>query len=232
MLSAVAVTSLAAWVYLATFRGRFWRSGPVLRVQAPSGNARVTAIVPARNESEHILMSLWSLFEQDYQGEMALVLVDDDSSDGTSERAGMLAAALGCSERLTIVRGRPLPAGWSGKLWAVSQGLADEKARAADFVLLTDADIEHAEGHVAALVAKAERDGLDLVSEIVRLHCETDAERALIPAFVFFFQMVYPFAWVADARKRTAGPAGGRMLVRRPAMDRVDGVSRIRSRLI
>lgn len=232
MLSAVAVASLAAWVYLAAFRGRFWRSGPALRAEAPSGNARVTAIVPARNEAEHILMSLWSLFEQDYQSQLAVVLVDDDSSDGTAERAGMLADALCCSERLTIVRGRPLPMGWNGKLWAVHQGLAEETAKTADFVLLTDADIEHARGHVAALVAKAERDGLDLVSEMVRLHCETDAERALIPAFVFFFQMLYPFAWVDDARKRTAGAAGGTMLVSRGALNRVDGVSRIRSRLI
>ena len=232
MLSAVAVTSLAAWVYLAIFRGLFWRSGPVLRAQAPSGSSRVTAIVPARNEAEHILMSLWSLFEQDYKGELAVVLVDDDSSDGTAERGEMLAAALSCSERLTIVRGRPLPKGWSGKLWAVHQGLAEQKARAAEFVLLTDADVEHARGHVAALVAKAERDELDLVSEMVRLHCETDAERALIPAFVFFFQMLYPFAWVADPGSRTAGAAGGTMLARRAALDRVNGVSRIRGRLI
>lgn len=232
MLSAVAIASLAAWVYLAAFRGRFWRSGPVLRAEAPSGKASVTAIVPARNEAEHIVMSLWSLFEQEYPGELAMVLVDDDSSDKTAENAGMLAAALGCSERLTIVHGEPLPKGWTGKLWAVHQGLLEEKARDADFVLLTDADIEHAPGHVAALVAKAERDQLDLVSEMVRLHCDTDAERALIPAFVFFFQMLYPFTWAADPTKRTAGAAGGTMLVSRAALHRANGVLRIRSRLI
>lgn len=232
MLRVVAAVSFATWVYLTAFRGKFWRSGPVLRPDAPSSKARVTAIVPARNEAEHIVMSLWSLVEQDYEGELAVVVVDDQSSDRTAENAWMLAAALGCSERLTIVRGRPLPNGWSGKLWAVHQGLTREKARAADFVLLTDADIEHAPGHVAALMAKAEREGLDLVSELVRLHCETDAERALIPAFVFFFQMLYPFAWVADPTKRTAGAAGGTMLARRAALERVDGVSRIQNNLI
>jgi hopene-associated glycosyltransferase HpnB len=232
MLSVFAFVSLAAWIYLLGFRGRFWQSGPVLHPGQPSGRARVTALVPARDEAANIVMSLWSLFAQDYRGELSIVLVDDNSSDQTAENAWMLAAALGSSEWFTIIRGEPLPPGWTGKLWAVHQGLAQEKTRAADYVLLTDADIEHAPWHLAALVAKAERDDLDLVSEMVRLHCETDAERALIPAFVFFFQMLYPFAWVADPRSRTAGAAGGTMLVSRAALDRVEGISRIRGNLI
>lgn len=229
MLGAVAVVSFAAWVYLIGFRGRFWRSGPVLRADTPSGTAKVAAVVPARDEAEHIARSVGSLLKQDYAGELAVILVDDDSTDGT---AGIAASLSGGGARLEIVRGRPLPPGWSGKLWAVHQGLAHELIKAADYVLLTDADIGHAAAHVAALVAKAERDGLDLVSEMVRLHCETAAERALIPAFVFFFQMLYPFAWTADPRKRTAGAAGGTMLVSRAALDRVEGVSRIRNCLI
>lgn len=232
MLSAIAVVSLAAWAYLAGFRGRFWRSGPVLRAQTPSGHAKVAAVVPARDEAEHIARSIGSLVEQDYAGEFAMVLVDDNSSDGTAEIARQTAESLGGGERLAVVRGQPLPEGWSGKLWAIHQGLAHQAALTADFVLLTDADIEHARGHLALLVAKSERDELDLVSEMVRLHCETPAERALIPAFVFFFQMLYPFASVANPQKRTAGAAGGTMLVRRAALDRVEGVSRIRSHLI
>ncbi len=231
MLTALAVASLAAWIYLAGFRGRFWRSGPVLRTDEPSGRAKVTAIVPARNEAEHVARSLRSLLAQDYAGELAILLVDDDSADGTARIAHSIAMSAG-GARLRMIRGTPLPQGWSGKLWAVHQGLADVKARDADFVLLTDADIEHAPGHLAALLAKAEREGLDLVSEMVRLHCDTAAERALIPAFVFFFQMLYPFAWVADQRRPTAGAAGGTMLLRRVALDRVEGVRRIRSEWI
>jgi hopene-associated glycosyltransferase HpnB len=227
MLGAVAVASVAAWVYLLAFRGGFWRSGPVLRADEHSRPAKVAAVVAARNEAEHIARSIRSLLRQDYAGGLSVILVDDGSTDGT---AGI--AASSGDARLKIVRGRPLPQGWSGKLWAVHQGLAAEEVRAADYVLLTDADIEHEPEHLAALVAKAERDGLDLVSEMVRLHCETMAERALISAFVFFFQMLYPFAWVADPGKRTAGAAGGTMLVRRAALDRVKGVSRIRERLI
>lgn len=232
MLTAIAVASLAAWVYLAGFRGRFWRSGPVLHAGRPSGDAKIAAVVPARDEAEHIARSVGSLVEQDDAGEFAIVLVDDNSSDGTAEIARQTAESLGGGERFTTVQGHSLPEGWSGKLWAVHQGLQHEKARTADFVLLTDADIEHARGHVAALVAKAERDGLDLVSEMVRLHCESPAERVLIPAFVFFFQMLYPFAWTADPAKRTVGSAGGTMLVRCAALDRVEGVSRIRNHLI
>ena len=228
MLTLTSILVLAIWVYLIVFHGRFWRSGPVLAGGTPSGNAAVTVIVPARNEAESILRSLSSLLSQDYSGPLSILLVDDNSTDGT----GDIAASLCGDERLSILKGKPLAAGWSGKLWAVNQGLCHEKARAADYILLTDGDIEHAPGHISSLVAKAEADGLDLVSEMVRLHCSTAAERAFIPAFVFFFQMLYPFAWTANPARRTAGAAGGTMLVSRAAIARVDGVSRFRGQLI
>lgn len=224
----VSILSCAAWIYLAGFRGRFWSSGPVLKSRAPFGRAKVAAIVPARDEALCIRQSLGSLLEQDYRGELSIVLVDDNSSDGT----GGIAASLAGGERLTVLAGKPLPDGWSGKLWAVSQGLTHEKARNADYILLTDADIVHAPDHLSTLVAKAEIRGLDLVSEMVSLRCATAAERTLIPAFVFFFQMLYPFAWVANPARRTAGAAGGTMLIRRAALDGIEGVSRIRDRLI
>ncbi|MFP5208804.1 MAG: glycosyltransferase [Acidobacteriota bacterium] len=228
MITIVALLSIAAWIYLIAFHGRFWRSLPVLNAGAPSGNAKLAVIVPARNEAESIRQSLASLLAQDYPAEFAIILVDDNSTDGTAT----IAASLDAAERLTIINGRPLPHGWSGKLWAVHQGLAHETAKAAGYVLLTDADILHAPDHISSLVARAEASGLDLVSEMVRLHCATAAERALIPAFVFFFQMLYPFHWVADPEKRTAGAAGGTMLASRAAMDRIQGVSRIRHHLI
>lgn len=228
MLIIVSLVSLAAWVYLIALHGRFWLSSPVLEAGKPTGNAKVAVIVPARNEAESIGQSLASLLAQDYPGDLSIILVDDNSTDGT----GAIAASFGADQRLTIVTGEPLPPGWSGKLWAVHQGLAQERAKAVDYILLTDADIEHAPDHISALVAKAEGDDLDLVSEMVRLHCVTAAERALIPAFVFFFQMLYPFAWVANPAKRLAGAAGGTMLVARAALDRVQGVSRIRNQLI
>ncbi len=224
----VSLLSLAIWVYLVGFHGRFWRSGPVLGAATPSGLAKVAVIVPARNEAESIRRCLTSLLTQDYPGELAIILVDDNSTDGT----GAIAASLDAGERLAIIAGKPLPPGWSGKLWAVAQGLAQQQAKEANYLLLTDADIEHGPGHVSSLVAKAEADRLDMVSEMVRLNCATLAERALIPAFVFFFQMLYPFDWVADPSKRTAGAAGGTMLVARAAMDRIEGVSHFRGQLI
>jgi hopene-associated glycosyltransferase HpnB len=224
----IAVVCVAAWLYLLTLHGAFWRSRPVLDAGTPSGRARVAVVVAARDEAENIRASLGSLLAQQYAGELAVILVDDNSSDGTAQ----IASQLDTGGHLTIIQGAPLPSGWTGKLWAVHQGLAGQQARAAEYVLLTDADIVHAPDHVAALVARAERDNLDLVSEMVHLNCSTWAERALIPAFVFFFQMLYPFAWVADPRKRTAGAAGGTMLVARAALDRAEGVSRIRHELI
>lgn len=228
----IAALSSAAWVYLVAFRGLFWRSAPVLHLRQPASYASVAVVVPARDEAESIRRSLASLLAQNYAGEFSVILVDDNSTDGTADLAATVAASSAQNATLTILTGEPLPSGWTGKLWAVHQGLANEKARMADYVLLTDADIVHGAGHIAALVAKAESDSLDLVSEMVRLHCETAAERALIPAFVFFFQMLYPFAWVANPARRTAGAAGGTMLLRRAALERIGGVSRIRENLI
>lgn len=232
MIVLLSVLAIAAWAYLIGFHGRFWRSSPQLAAAAPSGAASVVAIVPARDEAAHIATSIGSLLAQDYPGPFSVVLVDDNSTDGTAA----IAAALAPAPRLHIVAGRPLPPGWSGKLWAIQQGLDQPAAQAADYILLTDADIEHAPGHLSSLVAKAESAfesaRFDLVSEMVRLHCQTLAERALIPAFVFFFQMLYPFAWAADPARNLAAAAGGSILVARSALQRIDGVSRIRGALI
>ncbi len=227
MICAIAILSLATWIYLLLFHGQFWRSRPVLPAAAGSAAAKVAVVVPARDEAQNIGASLASLLAQEYAGEIAVILVDDNSTDGTAS----IAASVG-DARLTIVSGAPLPPGWSGKMWAVHQGLAHPLARAAEYILLTDADIAHAPHHLAMLVVQAERGRLDLVSEMVRLHCSTFPERALIPAFVFFFQMLYPFSRVANPKRRTAGAAGGTMLVRRAALDRVGGVSCIRGQLI
>jgi hopene-associated glycosyltransferase HpnB len=132
--------------------------------------------------------------------------------------------------RLTVVQGAPRPEGWSGKLWAVHQGVA--AAGAAEFLLLTDADIVHDPSHLAALVAQAEVDDLDMVSEMVRLACDSWAERALVPAFVFFFQLLYPFGWVNNRMNRTAAAAGGTVLIRRRALQRIGGIEAVRGALI
>ena len=228
MITLVSVLSFAAWVCLAEFRGAFWRSGPVLPAGTPVSLPSVAVVVPARDEAASIRQSLSSLLQQNYPGELSIILVDDNSTDGT---AG-IAASLAGPSRLTILSGQPLPPGWSGKLWAIHQGLAHPSATLADYVLLTDADILHDPLHLATLVAHAQAHSLDLVSEMVRLHCKTAAERALIPAFVFFFQMLYPFAWVADPSKALAGAAGGTMLISRAPLHRIQGVSRIRHHLI
>jgi hopene-associated glycosyltransferase HpnB len=229
MIIFLAAICCAAWLYLIALHGRFWNSGPILQEDKTlSTDAKVAVVVPARDEAENIGSSIRSLLAQEYPGELSVILVDDNSTDGTAE----IAASLPDQGRLTIISGQPLPAGWSGKLWAVHQGLMQPEAQRADYILLTDADIEHATSHMATLVREAEANGQDLVSEMVRLHCSTPAERALIPAFIFFFQMLYPFAWVADSHRAVAGAAGGTMLIRRAALERIDGVRGIRHHLI
>jgi hopene-associated glycosyltransferase HpnB len=231
-LAALALLSLSAWAWLIVFRGGFWRADQRLgRPAEPASWPPVIAVVPARNEAAHVGEAVASLLGQDYPGAFRIVLVDDASEDGTAEAAQRGAAG---SDRLTVIAGRPLEAGWAGKMWAVSQGLAaaDRIAPDAAYVLLTDADIAHDAGNLRRLAAKAETEGLDLVSLMVRLRCRTVWERLLIPAFVFFFQKLYPFPWANDPRNSVAAAAGGCMLVRRSALRRIGGVAAIRDAVI
>jgi hopene-associated glycosyltransferase HpnB len=224
---------LAAWVYLLLFRDGFWRlaEGDAAALPPPSAWPCVVAVVPARNEADVIQHSLASLIAQDYPGAFHILLVDDRSEDAT----GDLARALENGEggRLTVVQGATRPPGWTGKLWAMHQGCEVAAAREPDFIWFTDADIAHAPDTLASLVARAEAgDSKVLVSLMARLNCKSSAEHFLIPAFVFFFAMLYPFAAVNDVGRRTAAAAGGCMLVRRRALDAAGGIAVIRSHII
>jgi hopene-associated glycosyltransferase HpnB len=184
----------------------------------------VVAVVPARNEADVIARSLASLAAQDYPGTFRVMLVDDNSTDATGQIARDIA-----SNRITVLDGAPLAAGWTGKLWALSQGIA--AAGAPRYLWLTDADIEHAPDTLRRLAAIAESGDKRLVSFMARLHCETWPERALVPAFIYFFKMVYPFNWI-NRRGPMAGAAGGCVLVRRDALEAAGGISAIRGALI
>jgi hopene-associated glycosyltransferase HpnB len=220
----LAALSLAIWVYLLAGHGRFWQSGPVLPPAAPQDAPPVTIIIPARDEAPTIARALRSLLAQTYAGPFRIILVDDQSRDGTADAAAMLA-----DPRLTILRGTERPPGWSGKLWALNQGV---QAANTDLLLFTDADIEHAPTHLATLVAKLTADGCDLVSEMVALNTQSLAERALVPAFVFFFALLYPFDRVNDPASTTAAAAGGTILLRADTLARIGGLEAIRGALI
>ncbi|GLU33443.1 glycosyltransferase [Trinickia caryophylli] len=236
VLFGLSLLSLVIWAVLLFARGGFWRTRPAGPVSPPPGFAwpAVVAIVPARNEADVIGQALATLLAQQYEGEFHVIVVDDHSTDGTADAARAAALELGCPERLNVVAAEPLPPGWSGKVWAQSQGIDAAKALglSADYFLLTDADIGHPPEAVAQLVARAAAEQRDLVSLMVRLRCDSFWEKALIPAFVFFFAKLYPFAWVNDVRNKTAGAAGGCMLVRRMALEEAGGIEAIRAELI
>ena len=219
------------WIYLIVLHGGFWRIRPE-SARVSEQSRRVVAVIPARDEAAVIGRAVSSLLTQRCQGSFHLVVVDDQSSDGTAEKAREAAAAIGAADRLSVVRAEPVPAGWTGKLWAVRRGIEAARALEPDYLLLTDADIVHAPDNLAELVARAERGGYDLVSLMVKLHCRTVWERLLIPAFVFFFFKLYPPRRVADPARRTAAAAGGVMLIRRETIDRIGGVDAIRDEII
>jgi hopene-associated glycosyltransferase HpnB len=256
ILAGLALGALGAWLYLVAAHGGFWRTdqrlpnpgagwwpdgtgrrpgGTGRRPDGTGRRPRVAAVVPARDEAALLPETLPSLLSQDYAGDLAVVLVDDQSADGTAEIAGRLAA--GAPRVLTVVRGEAPPDGWAGKVWAMAQGAgavtpgggaAGGPAGGPDYLWFTDADVAHGPGTLAALVGAAEADRRDLVSQMALLRAETGWERAVVPAFVYLFAQLYPFRWVNRQHGRTAAAAGGCMLVRRDALEAAGGLARIK----
>jgi hopene-associated glycosyltransferase HpnB len=247
VLAIACLVSAAAWLYLVAVHGGFWLTGQRLPAGGePATWPAVAAVVPARNEAECLPETLPALLAQDYPGEFRVFLVDDNSDDGT----GVIAAELGekavrdGGAPLTVVKGKPRPDGWAGKVWAMAQGFASvSEASAPDtsgpgagpppqYVLFTDADINWAPTALRDLVRSAEADDRVLVSQMALLRAETSWERVIVPAFVYFFAQLYPFRKVNDPKSGTAAAAGGCMLVRRAALEEAGGLEQIKGALI
>jgi hopene-associated glycosyltransferase HpnB len=234
VLPAIAGMALAAWIWLAMLHGGFWRVRFPAAVPEPRRWPAVVAIVPARDEADVIEPALASLLTQDYPGPLHVIVVDDHSADGTAAAAMACARRLGRESRLSVVAARVLPPGWAGKVWAQAEGLAALRERfpATDYVLFTDADIAHGSAALRQLAAPAEAHRYVLTSLMVRLRCDSKAEKSLVPAFVFFFAMLYPFSRVNAPETPTAAAAGGCMLVRLDALLAGGGLAPIRHALI
>ncbi len=249
-LAIAAAVSAAAWVYLLAAHGGYWLTSQRLPPAGHAPDARprrsgpdalprrwpgVAAVVPARNEAQMLPETLPTLLGQEYPGEFRVILVDDGSSDETRDIATGLGdkSARDGGPRLTVVAGQPRPAGWAGKVWAMSQGAA-ATGRAGDtaYLLFTDADISWAPGALRELVAAAERDDRALLSQMALLRVRTSWERVVVPAFVYFFAQLYPFRRASDPASRTAAGAGGCMLIRRTALEAAGGLEPVRGALI
>lgn len=230
------------WLYLLFGRGGFWQKGPFLdaitsdQLQNIDLSAKkVIAVIPARNEADVIAQSLSSLLTDQSQP-ISIILVDDQSDDGTADHAQSYLDQLPADQarRVTILRSAPRPAGWTGKLWAVHQGVTYVLSlpEQPEYILLTDADIHHGPNMVPALIHKADQEQRHLVSLMVKLACQSSMDRLLIPAFVFFFKLLYPFNWINNPQKSLGGAAGGCMLVRRDSLVAAGGIEAIKDALI
>jgi hopene-associated glycosyltransferase HpnB len=235
----IGIVALAAWLYLIFGRGFFWLERPLGEIPESLSRAVVAIVVPARNEAAVIEQTTTALVQQDYPGYYHIWLVDDDGSDQTVALARKAAQAAGRSERLTVLKAPPLPEGWTGKLWALETGIQNALDVFPDieYFLLTDADIVHPPNSLSRLLTRAEAGSFngrpyDLVSLMARLHCLSFAEKLMIPAFVFFFQMLYPFRRANNPENRVAAAAGGVMLVRRKTLENIGGLASIRGALI
>jgi hopene-associated glycosyltransferase HpnB len=232
LVTSVALLTSVTWSYLTLARGSFWRKKDAGRAASdraePLGG--VVAVVPARNEAELIGPVVTSLLNQTVA--MPVVLVDDESTDGTANVARDAAEIAGKADALIVIESKALPAGWTGKLWSMHQGIEHARALHPAWLLLVDADVVHGPETVANLSLIASQGPYDLVSLMVKLHCESLAEKLLIPPFVYFFFMLYPPAWIHDSRRSAAGAAGGCMLVKAETLERSGGLESIRAAVI
>jgi hopene-associated glycosyltransferase HpnB len=229
----IAAVPLAIWLYIAFLRGNFWRLeedsiGPKPLEKWP----RVVAIIPARNEAATIARAVTSLLSQEYPGDFSIIVVDDQSDDGTTELALKAVEESGAAQRVSVQAVAALSPGWTGKLWALNEGVQTSAKSAPEFFWFTDADIVHAPDTLRRLVFRTEAESLDLASLMVLLQAKTFPEKLLIPPFLYFFLMLYPPRWIADPQKRTAGAAGGCILLRRAALERIGGLASIRNEVI
>ncbi|MEI6235938.1 MAG: glycosyltransferase [Planctomycetota bacterium] len=223
----IATLSVLSWLYILLHPAKPWDFQPVgddaPLPPLPEGVTfpRVAIIVPARNEAESLPNTLPALLRQDYPGEYSVYVIDDRSSDGTAELAREIAKRESAEMRLTVIQGSPLPEGWMGKVWALTQGTKVAAETGAEFFLLTDADILHAPGSLRRLVSENITMKLGMNSRMARLRCESLAERLLIPAFVYFFTILYPMRHANNPRDPLASAAGGCVLLSREAWVRL-----------
>jgi len=235
ILVGLAAVSFLIWLVLLFARGNFWRvwefDSDRAQFPSPAKWPRVTAVIPARNEAASIAEVVRALALQDYAGEFSAIVVDDHSNDGTAELARRAAIEVSTA-KVTILSAPKLASGWTGKLAALNAGVASAAASNPDYFWFTDADVIHAPDTLQRLVSRAEADQLDLTSWMVLLKAESFAERMLIPPFLYFFLMLYPPKWIANPGARTAGAAGGCVLLQRTALEHIGGLSAIRSEII
>ncbi|MDE2990327.1 MAG: glycosyltransferase [Chloroflexota bacterium] len=234
--AALSLAALGAWLVLLLARGGFWRTDVRLPVSdaaaQPSEWPSLAIVVPARNESEVLPHTLPALLAQDYPGELHVYLVDDESDDATADFARTLADQVDDADRLTVIRNKPRPAGWMGKTWAMHAGVNAALGSRPEFILLTDADIRHPPNSARTLLAAARANDFDLVSQMAMLRVASRWDHLLIPAFVMFFGMIFPFRWSNDPKRGTAAAAGGCVLVRADALARAGGVASIAGAVI
>jgi hopene-associated glycosyltransferase HpnB len=243
----LAATTAFIWLYLFFFRGQFWLLGNFDDDQShlplPRTLPKIRAIIPARNEALTIAVTVGSLLKQDYPGEFSIMVMDDHSTDHTARIATAAAAKLRSPGNITCAPGHPfstlsaaaLAPGWTGKLWALNEAVSETLASdeiPPDYFWFTDADITHAPDTLHRLIARAEKENLDLVSLMVLLNSATIPEKLLIPPFLYFFLQLYPPSWIANTKARTAGAAGGCLLIRTTALEKIGGLRSVSNAMI
>ena len=221
----LALIGALIWLAIILLPWRPWDTREVLDSASSPPDADlsdITVLIPARNEA-HVIGATLSSLKTQGRG-LAIILVDDRSTDGTvavAQASGM--------ENLHIVSGESLPNHWSGKLWALEQGFRHVKT---SLTLLLDADIKLEPGIVGVLRGSLEENSLHLISLMAQMRMTSFWERLLMPAFVYFFKMLYPFRLSNSSFNGVAAAAGGCILLETRVIKEMGGFRLIRHELI
>jgi hopene-associated glycosyltransferase HpnB len=221
----LALTGFLIWLVVLLLPWKPWDTDESLDANDPDTRADlspITVLIPARNEQDVISDTLDGLTQQGKN--LNIILIDDQSNDQTSEIARSKNLPY-----LQIIHGRSLASGWSGKLWALEQGRLMAKT---PLILLLDADIYLKPHILNTLLLKMEREQLDLISLMARLRMESFWEKLLIPAFIFFFKLLYPFSLSNSVQSRVAAAAGGCILVKTDMLEKVNAFNSLKQCLI
>jgi len=222
----LSAAAAVVWLIVLLLPWRPWGTKEVLEAD-PSGYEQtdlsdVTVVIPARNEEEVIGKTLAAL---KHQGEgLNVIVVDDESTDGTLAiiHKSHLSA-------LKVIQSGSLPVGWTGKLWAQEQGLNQVQT---PYALLLDADIELRPGMIKSLKDKLISESVNFVSLMAVLRFDSFWEKLLMPAFVFFFKLIYPFALANNPDSKLATAAGGCIFVETNILRQIGGMASIKDALI
>ncbi len=222
----ILLVSLFVWLVILLLPWQPWRTNeqwePVRQKKTDETLNGLTILIPARNEAAVIKRTISSIIRQ--ASDAHIIVIDDNSEDRTAQFA--LDAG---SSNVTVLKGAKRPPGWSGKLWALEQGRAKVQT---NMVMLLDADIELRPHVIGSLYRRLHKGPFSFLSLMSKPSLNGFWDTLLMPAFIYFFKLLYPFKLANSGSSRIAAAAGGCIMMKTKVLEDIGGFASIKETLI